>query len=320
MRDYRVFGGQLRSAVDFERLRNPVPGGSPDWRLEIGSSPPPVARGSELGRDRVQQGVEVGLWQVGNDLQLVYDDTGVFSVSERGDRIHWWPGDGADLEAVRMDVLGRVIPLALHLQGFLVLHASAVVVDGKTVGFVGPKRSGKSTVALALHREGARVLTDDVLVLDVRGEKVMARPGMPDLRLRRDTASTAGLDRSEDDVALEGGRTLLQLGRDAEPGPVPLSALYLLNPPAPDGPAESLAIHPLPETRAAVALVGQAKLGPLLADWDAATLLERAATVVRSATIRTLQLPRGLDRLQEAAAVLVAADRDVPTEARGAVE
>lgn len=320
MNEYRVFGGRLRSAVDFQRLPVPASDGPPDWSLEIGSGAPSAPPEADLGRDRVQDGIDVRLQRAGDGLRLVYDDSGVFEVSGHGDRITWWPGEEAALEAVRMDVLGRVLPLALHLQGFLVLHASAVVDGGRAVGFVGPKRSGKSTVALALHRGGARVLTDDVLVLDVQDEPVTARPGVPDLRLRRDTASAAGVGPPGDASVQDGGRTLFRLGGEPDSRPVPLSALYLLDPPAPEAPADAVAIHPLPGRRAAAALVGQTKLGPLLAGWDAAGLLERASTVVRSAAVRTLRLPRGLDRLQEAIPVVLASSLDVAVEEARAAE
>src|SRR5688500_8998309 len=57
--------------------------------------------------------------------------------------------------------LGPVLTLALHLQGAVLLHASAVDVNGKAVLFAGPSGSGKSTVAALLHRLGALVLSDD---------------------------------------------------------------------------------------------------------------------------------------------------------------
>lgn len=309
MKDYNVYGGRIRSAVEFENLAAPDHEGRPDWRLEMAVSPLPRPVGRELGSDRVQDGVEVRLHRSAAGVLLAYDDTGEFHLSSDGRRIIWSPGPTAEPDAVRMDVLGRVLPLALHLQGFLVLHASAVVHGAGAVGFVGPKRSGKSTLALALHREGFRVLTDDVLVLDARDDEVRARPGVPDLRLRHDAASAAGVT-SSDGMVLDGGRrTLLRVDRDPVTRSVPLASLFLLDPPSPDSPATSTSTRSVSGRRAAAALVGQSKLGPLLAGWDAGSLLERASAVARSVPVRSLTLPRGLERLRAAVpAVLGAAD------------
>ena len=61
--------------------------------------------------------------------------------------------------------LGPVIAIALHLQGVVLLHASAVVLQRKAVVFAGDAGSGKSTTAAMLHRLGYAVLADDVTEL-----------------------------------------------------------------------------------------------------------------------------------------------------------
>ncbi len=61
--------------------------------------------------------------------------------------------------------LGPVVAIALHLQGAVLLHASAVVLRGKAIVFSGDAGSGKSTTAAILHRHGYAVLADDVTEL-----------------------------------------------------------------------------------------------------------------------------------------------------------
>ncbi len=84
-------------------------------------------------------------------------------------------------------LIAQVLPFAALLHGLEVLHASAVVVDGRAVAFVGPSGAGKTSVALALSRLGAGFLADDVLVLERAEEELMGHPGTP----------VAGLDRAE---------------------------------------------------------------------------------------------------------------------------
>lgn len=75
--------------------------------------------------------------------------------------------------------LGPVLGIALHLQGAVLLHASAVVMRAKAVVFAGDSGSGKSTTAAILHRQGYPVISDDITELDSGG----AIASLPALRL-----------------------------------------------------------------------------------------------------------------------------------------
>src|SRR5262249_3845168 len=66
--------------------------------------------------------------------------------------------DCADGRVTRHLLIDQVVPLTLSHRGVPLLHASAVVVGGRTVAFVGPSGSGKSTLA-------ASFADDDVLVM-----------------------------------------------------------------------------------------------------------------------------------------------------------
>lgn len=59
-------------------------------------------------------------------------------------------------------LLGPVVAVALHLQGSVLLHASAMVMRGKAVVIAGEAGSGKSTAAAMLHRLGYLFLSDDI--------------------------------------------------------------------------------------------------------------------------------------------------------------
>lgn len=62
---------------------------------------------------------------------------------------------------------GSVLGILLHLRGCIVLHASAVVVDGHAILFCGASGAGKSTMAAALGERGHKMLSDDLGVLTV---------------------------------------------------------------------------------------------------------------------------------------------------------
>lgn len=75
-------------------------------------------------------------------------------------------------------ISGIMLSVVLTLKKHPVLHASAVsVADGRAaVAFIGHSGMGKSTMATLMCRDGAALLTDDVLRTDVVGDTVRAFP------------------------------------------------------------------------------------------------------------------------------------------------
>jgi hypothetical protein len=89
--------------------------------------------------------------------------------------------------------------VANHAHGFLLLHAGAVVWQGRALLLPGCSHSGKSRMVAALLRAGAEYLSDEFAVLDPGGR---VHPWPRRLALRRDDG---GVDRP---TAQElGGRT-----------------------------------------------------------------------------------------------------------------
>jgi HPr kinase/phosphorylase len=58
----------------------------------------------------------------------------------------------------------------------MIVHGSAVAVDGRAVLILGASGSGKSALALALIGRGAALVADDRVVLEARGGALVARP------------------------------------------------------------------------------------------------------------------------------------------------
>lgn len=78
---------------------------------------------------------------------------------------------------------GTVISFLLTMRGHHVLHASAIQLEDRAVAFVGESGQGKTTVAAMLCCQGARLVTDDVLRVDLEPAPIVHRGG-PELRLR----------------------------------------------------------------------------------------------------------------------------------------
>lgn len=93
-----------------------------------------------------------------------------------------WP-DHLTLEDTAMYFLGPVMGILLYLRGITCLHASSVVIGDSAIALVGASEAGKSTTAAAFAHLGYRVLSDDVVTLDERGDDVLVHPAYPYIRL-----------------------------------------------------------------------------------------------------------------------------------------
>jgi hypothetical protein len=159
-----------------------------------------------------------------------WNGVGEFHVASDGHRMTCRQFEGASAESFHVYMLGQALSCALIKQGVEPFHATAVAVNGAAVAFLGGNGFGKSTLAAAFVRRGFPLLTDDMLVLDEAGGRVLAYPGPPRLKLfpqiaRRLLAVTA-------DLGAMNGQTqkrILPLTDGASCRvPIPLRAIYAL--------------------------------------------------------------------------------------------
>lgn len=300
MLDHAIFGGCLRSDVPFPELR-PLHAQAPSWTLTTHASSPPPHALSLMGEEAVTAEARVRLYAHAGGYRLEYDDTGAFDVSAAGQAIAWYPGDRADAESARIDVMGRVLAVAQHAAGRLTLHGSAVALgDGsgaECIAFLAPKRRGKSTLALALANAGGRLLTDDTLPVDP-GPPPMAWPGVHSVRLWADSLGAVGdgahtrasplTDKATLD-AIPAHRLMTERGT--------LAAAYLLMPVAAAAGRPPASRRRLAPVESALALVQHAKIGALLRGPAAATLLDRAVAVANQVPVHVLEVVRDFEQL-----------------------
>jgi hypothetical protein len=302
MRRYAAFGFTIESAIELPELEPATVGDTLDWRIRVAHEEPTVIAGASVGSDLVYGDVNVRAYASETALRIAFDDTGVFDISPSRREIVWYPGPRATDAAVHADVLGRVMALAAHADGHVTLHASAVSVAGRAVAIVGPKHAGKSTLALALVRQGARLITDDTLVLRLQGGTAWAAPGVQRIRLWEDAARALGRPVS----GHRGAKPILALApNDTEAAALPLAACYVL--------ATSLEPNSAPVRRerlspvhAALACVRFSKLGALGGGAVGAAVLDRAGTLTSAVPVFLATVRRDLARLDEVAERLMA--------------
>lgn len=83
---------------------------------------------------------------------------------------------------VDIHLFGLVFSIWHERRGIPALHASAVTVGDQAVAFLAGRGSGKSSLAGTLVQHGAELLTDDILPVTPVADKVIARPGFPQMR------------------------------------------------------------------------------------------------------------------------------------------
>jgi hypothetical protein len=225
--DRSCFGFRVRSRCPFKFLRA---GGGHDAIEVVEASKPITADESTL----------LAEWTLHDPIRAVtarlYRVNGIF---------HFWTNDAA---WYRVDPVARVIEmstchdeirreqrlwgvptvLCFMERGDFGLHAAAVEVDGAAILLAAPGRHGKTTLALAFHRMGYRLLTEDTTCCRLESKPLLL-PGPTSVRLRPDVftgeppVGTNIVSISNDRIHL-----VLDSNRAGDSVPVPLRALVFL--------------------------------------------------------------------------------------------
>jgi hypothetical protein len=113
-------------------------------------------------------------------------------------------------------------------HGDLSLHSAAFELNGRAVIVAAPGRHGKTTLALALHGAGCRLLTEDIARVQFQSEPaVMPGPTLVRMRSRSRPEVPDGMRLIGRDL----DRAYIELTPDrrGDGSPVPLAAIVLLH-------------------------------------------------------------------------------------------
>ena len=125
------------------------------------------------------------VWRLENDggFDFEYRDGSAIRLDAAGRTITVQWADAVFYEDLLTHLLGHVMGFALRLHGIVCLHASAVAIGRRAIAFLNPGGCGKSTAAAAFAQMGYPVLADDILALSDGGNRFLAQPAYPRLRL-----------------------------------------------------------------------------------------------------------------------------------------
>jgi hypothetical protein len=98
---------------------------------------------------------------------------------------------GRDFAAVLLG--GTLVTTLALLDGGAVVHAGAVEWNGLTIAVAGASGAGKSTSLALMCAQGAKLLAEDALRLDIRDDSVWGLSGCHEVRLRPRSLDVASL-------------------------------------------------------------------------------------------------------------------------------
>jgi hypothetical protein len=222
---------------------------------------------------------------------------------------------------LELRLLGVVLGLWLELQGLVVLHSSAAVVDDKAMAFCSSNRGGKSSLAGTLVQLGHPLLSDDILALENIDGRIAAHAGYPQMRMWSDLAQhflgpdidldpvLPGHEKLRVPVGAQGLGSFCDQAR-------PLGCLYL--PARQDMTAGSgldIVITPLPRRDALVELLRRGFVSRLAeALGGAERRLDFLANLVRQVPVYRLIYPSGFRHLERVGQELLAFQDARPEE------
>ena len=290
---YLVYGLRIKSEFDLPELAASKGDGSADIDIRRGSieSVSKSTGGSEKRRIESEP----------SRCRLTYESIGTFLV-EDGNTVVCDPDGGeiVDKKIFRRIVENQILAVALLQRGFLVLHGSAVVVDGRAAIFIGPRTTGKSTTAAAFYEEGYPVLGDDVIAINFDSEFPEVVPGVPQIRLSPDAIDGLGIEGTTQPTG-DWGPNKRYHDVECVAAGVPLGSVYVLR----DGDRFEC-VEPEGQTPFFQLTVHTYAQGLLSESAMTATHFEQCATVLETVPVRLLRRIRNLDMLPELVALVEA--------------
>ena len=301
MRTYRLFGLNLASDFPFANRLSEGTGAS-DLTFFCTTRPPaPDGQGERVYRSpwRNSDGESLAhLDRFPGAEVLRYPPAAEFTLEP--ERITGHLLDPAQADLLELRLIGPVLSYWLERMGIPTLHASAVRKGSGAVAFLARHGGGKSSLAAALMRTGAPLMTDDVLPVEEAGGSFLARPGYPQMRMEPDTARHF-LGRIEGLTPVCPGEAKLRVpvGPDSfgafQETALPLTCLYVAER-IPGG--SRVEISPLPRSQALIELVRHSFAPHLV---EAAGLqparLDLFARLVQQIPVHRLSYPAGFEHL-----------------------
>lgn len=214
-------------------------------------------------------------------------------------------GDNVDEATLEHQLVDQILPRLLNHIGELVVHASALGINGRHALFLGASGMGKSTLAGLLRIRGHLVLSDDCVQVMAKDSECIALPTYPSLRLLKDSMEML-YPRDSDSFPVAGWSEKRRVPvdpvvRDGES--TSIDAIYLLGDPTKSG--DTIQITPIAPAEACLTLITHSFRMDLGNHAATARHLAHCSAIARMVPAFRLNFPRSFDRHDDIAAAIV---------------
>ncbi|HEV7288578.1 hypothetical protein [Sphingomonas sp.] len=217
---YHVGGWSVRSPRPLPYLAPDVGPERPDpIDITFGAFDPPAAPTRTVGPFTIHGPDLIDLHPPGGPRLRIRDGRAIIVADD----------DNLSAAEVHTFLFGPAFTILAHQRGRPPLHAGAVSLDGRTIGIAGNSGAGKSTMVHALVQRGARLLSDDQLLIDPATR--LAYPAYPSAKLWAASAEQLAVP-TDDDARVKHGfdKFHIDLGDTFLDAPQPLDLLLVLAP------------------------------------------------------------------------------------------
>jgi len=239
----------------------------------------------------------LAVWRESAGFRLRYAEGAEFLLDANASSVEaCWDPTLTDQDVV-IYLLGPVLGFLLRLRGMVPLHASAVQVDESAIVFLGEAGAGKSTTAAVFASLGYRVLSDDLVRVDV-GHGVCAYPSHPRIGIWPDTVEAMfGSADALPRLAPTYSKRYLDLlpARRFQPQPTPIEVIYVLG----EGPSltEQLQVEAMEPKDAMLSLLRHTYCNYLLDARMRATEFDLLGRMVTKIPVRRLRFGGRIEHL-----------------------
>jgi hypothetical protein len=258
---YRIFDTVVRSELPLPELpRVSGQNFTLSVRMGEGGTDQFNSRGFERAFDWCDFGERVVCWcdRKADEYLFVFPHNATFHITP-DKLVTCFLQQNSSMQMLRHLLLNQVIPRYLATMGRLILHASAVTLpSGQSVAFLGNSGFGKSTLVSSFHRNGAKLINDDCILIESGKNGVTVIGGLVGIRLFPDSVNAVFNESSgfTNYTPYNDKQQLFlkeQAGTEASP-PQLLDAMFLLNDPI-DDPADHIQIETVTGTEAMMAMI-----------------------------------------------------------------
>lgn len=225
-------------------------------------------------------------------IRLGFDDVAGFEIDLRAKTLDIvGKSPDATTDCVEHLLYDHVVPRIVAHEGKLVLHGSAVAINGRLAVFIGETGAGKSTLAASLHAAGHALHGDDAVVVQNGSDGFSGQSVYPTLRLYPETATQLlGDGITTRPMARHSSKRRVQIGSEFEQpkGSIPIGTIFVLS-----GGQDSSEVRaaPMSPGAACMALIEQSfALDPDDAD-HASRRLRMVSELVRATPVVSLSNP-----------------------------